>query len=94
MESEPEATLSSDQDTATYFAPANQRPRSSLLVVPEKEPLNFTINRVGAPPEVEQLVEHIKSVAEQCLYHWKTFPLCEYLYIITPNDIQFRLSMR
>lgn len=75
MESESEATMSYEQDNS-YYAPANQRPRS-LLVGPEKEPVNFTISLVGAPPVVEQLVEHIKTVAEQFLYHWKTFPLSE-----------------
>ncbi|XP_036323621.1 uncharacterized protein LOC118737306 isoform X1 [Rhagoletis pomonella] len=49
------------------------RPQS--LVGPEREPVQFTVNLVGAPPEVEQLVEQIKHVAEQFLYHWKTFPI-------------------
>lgn len=52
-----------------------QRPCS--LFNAEKESLSFQINLVGAPPEVEQLIEHIKSVAEQFLYHWKTFPISE-----------------
>jgi hypothetical protein len=51
--------------------------RPSSLLPPEKEPLNFQVSLVGAPPEVEQLIEHIKSVAEQFLYHWKTFPISE-----------------
>lgn len=42
---------------------------------PERQPLNFEVNLVGAPPEVEQLVQNIKQVAEQFLYHWKTFPI-------------------
>lgn len=42
---------------------------------PEREPLQFDVNLVGAPPEVEQLVNNIKQVAEQFLYHWKTFPI-------------------
>lgn len=53
------------------------RPISLLSLAPEKEPLIFDVNLVGAPPEVEQLVEHIKTVAEQFLYHWKTFPICK-----------------
>lgn len=53
------------------------RPTSLLSLAPEKEPLTFDVNLVGAPPEVEQLVEHIKTVAEQFLYHWKTFPICK-----------------
>lgn len=53
------------------------RPNSLLTMAPEKEPVIFTVNLAGAPPEVEQLVEHIKAVAEQFLYHWKTFPICK-----------------
>ncbi|XP_050100782.1 uncharacterized protein LOC126581283 isoform X1 [Anopheles aquasalis] len=49
--------------------------RPTSLLPPEKEPVNFQINLIGAPPEVEQLIEHIKAVAEQFLYHWKTFPI-------------------
>lgn len=49
--------------------------RPTSLQPPEKEPVSFQINLIGAPPEVEQLIEHIKSVAEQFLYHWKTFPI-------------------
>lgn len=49
--------------------------RPTCLLGPEKEPTHFNVNLVGAPLEVEQLVEHIKSVAETFLYHWKTFPL-------------------
>ncbi|KAF5295161.1 hypothetical protein FQR65_LT10549 [Abscondita terminalis] len=41
----------------------------------EREPLRFDVNLVGAPPEVEQLVNNIKQVAEQFLYHWKMFPI-------------------
>ncbi|KAB0793481.1 hypothetical protein PPYR_13101 [Photinus pyralis] len=41
----------------------------------EREPLKFEVNLVGAPPEVEQLVNNIKQVAEQFLYHWKMFPI-------------------
>lgn len=54
------------------------RPNSLTILPPEREPVDFTLNLVGAPPEVEQLVEHIKSVAEQFLYHWKTFPISMY----------------
>ncbi|KAL5274491.1 hypothetical protein ACFFRR_000922 [Megaselia abdita] len=53
----------------------SQNVRPISLNGPEKEPVNFMINLVGAPQEVEQLVDHIKSVAEQFLYHWKTFPI-------------------
>lgn len=60
----------------TVSNPSVSRPNS--LLGPEKEPVNFVVNLVGAPPEVEQLVEHIKLVAEQFLYHWKTFPIGNY----------------
>lgn len=52
--------------------------RPNSLLGPEKEPIKFQINLVGAPPEVEQLIEHIKDVASQFLYHWKTFPISEF----------------
>ncbi|XP_058455787.1 uncharacterized protein LOC131433056 isoform X1 [Malaya genurostris] len=55
------------------IVPALVRPNT--LLPPEKEPVQFQINLIGAPPEVEQLIEHIKTVAEQFLYHWKTFPI-------------------
>ncbi|KAJ0176992.1 hypothetical protein K1T71_007001 [Dendrolimus kikuchii] len=53
------------------------RPNSLLLEAPppEREPLHFDVQLVGAPPEVEQLVNNIKQVAEEFLYHWKTFPI-------------------
>lgn len=53
------------------------RPTSLLLdgAQPEREPLKFDVQLVGAPPEVEQLVNNIKQVAEDFLYHWKTFPI-------------------
>lgn len=53
------------------------RPTSLVPLAPEKEALGFSINLTGAPPEVEHLIEHIKVVAEQFLYHWKTFPIGE-----------------
>ncbi|XP_022916271.2 uncharacterized protein [Onthophagus taurus] len=43
--------------------------------LPERQPLKFDVNLIGAPPEVEQLVKNIKQVAETFLYHWKTFPI-------------------
>ncbi|EDW68148.2 uncharacterized protein Dvir_GJ24558 [Drosophila virilis] len=49
--------------------------RPQTLAGPEREPVEFNINLVGAPPEVEQLVQQIKCVAEQFLYHWKSFPI-------------------
>ncbi|XP_052740461.1 uncharacterized protein LOC112056878 [Bicyclus anynana] len=53
------------------------RPNSLVLETPapEREPLRFDVQLVGAPPEVEQLVNNIKQVAEDFLYHWKTFPI-------------------
>lgn len=47
---------------------------------PEREPLRFDVTLVGAPPEVEQLVNNIKQVAEQFLYHWKTFPISKHFF--------------
>ncbi|XP_070136763.1 uncharacterized protein [Drosophila bipectinata] len=57
------------------IASGTQMLRPQTLAGPEREPIEFNINLVGAPPEVEQLVEQIKSVAEQFLYHWKSFPI-------------------
>lgn len=56
---------------------------NSLSVFPEKEPIKFQINLVGAPAEVEQLIEHIKNVASQFLYHWKTFPISKLKQLTT-----------
>lgn len=43
---------------------------------PEREQLKFQVpTLVGAPNEVSELVQHIQHVAEQFLYHWKTFPI-------------------
>ncbi|XP_063981609.1 uncharacterized protein LOC135164835 isoform X2 [Diachasmimorpha longicaudata] len=42
----------------------------------EKEPVQFDASHLrGAPAEVESLVHNIKEVAQQFLYHWKTFPI-------------------
>nr|XP_024217346.1 uncharacterized protein LOC106677266 isoform X2 [Halyomorpha halys] len=43
--------------------------------LPEKEPLKFDVQLKGAPEEIVQLVQNIKQVGEQFLYHWKTFPI-------------------
>lgn len=56
--------------------------RPNSLLGPEKEPIKFQINLVGAPAEVEQLIEHIKDVASQFLYHWKTFPISKYFFCL------------
>ncbi|KAK0162025.1 hypothetical protein PV327_008401 [Microctonus hyperodae] len=43
---------------------------------PEKEPVDFDTSHLrGAPAEVEALVHNIKDVAQQFLYHWRTFPI-------------------
>ncbi|XP_014469880.1 PREDICTED: uncharacterized protein LOC106741940 isoform X2 [Dinoponera quadriceps] len=43
---------------------------------PEKEPVEFDTSHLrGAPTEVEALVHNIKEVAQQFLYHWRTFPI-------------------
>ncbi|XP_048507153.1 uncharacterized protein LOC105689462 isoform X2 [Athalia rosae] len=42
----------------------------------EKEPVEFDTSHLrGAPLEVEALVHNIKDVAQQFLYHWRTFPI-------------------
>lgn len=51
------------------------RPTPSEPPEPEKEPLQFEVHLKGAPEEVIQLVNNIKEVGEQFLYHWKTFPI-------------------
>lgn len=56
---------------------SHQLSRPTSLRMPEREPLKFHVNLVGAPLEVEQLVTHIKHVAERLLYHWKAFPIGE-----------------
>lgn len=65
---------------------ANRRPITLFPLdrqpQPEKQPLKFDVNLVGAPPEVEQLVNNIKQVAEEFLYHWKTFPVGKLLDFI------------
>ncbi|KPU80844.1 uncharacterized protein Dana_GF16043, isoform B [Drosophila ananassae] len=70
------ATTAATPAAATLsIATGAQMLRPQTLAGPEREPIEFNINLVGAPPEVEQLVEQIKSVAEQFLYHWKSFPI-------------------
>lgn len=64
--------------TLSIATVGTQMLRPQTLAGPEREPIEFNINLVGAPPEVEQLVEQIKSVAEQFLYHWKSFPIGEW----------------
>lgn len=65
------------QAETSFKTSGSSRPTSLLDINPEKEPLNFDINLVGAPPEIQTLVEHIKIVAERYLYRWKTFPICK-----------------
>ncbi|KAG8229641.1 hypothetical protein J437_LFUL015592, partial [Ladona fulva] len=40
-----------------------------------REPVKFDVTVNGVPPEISQLVHHIKEVAEKILFHWKTFPI-------------------
>lgn len=50
--------------------------RPTTLLGPEREQLRFQIpTLVGAPAEVVQLVQQIRNVAEQFLYHWNSFPI-------------------
>ena len=74
--------LESDENQPQQQSVVQRHPHQNLsrptsLLGPEKEPIKFQINLVGAPAEVEQLIEHIKDVASQFLYHWKTFPISE-----------------
>lgn len=74
-----ESTHRSARPTSLYPL----RPNDSGIIghdvlQPEREPIRFDVALVGAPPEVEQLVNNIKQVAEQFLYHWKTFPISKY----------------
>lgn len=71
-----------ESDSATEGGNSNQvqsirsRPTSLLSPpIPEKEPISFEVNLVGAPVEIQKLVEHVKVVAESFLYHWKSFPI-------------------
>lgn len=68
-------SISAQTVQAVQRHPQQVLTRPNSLLGPEKEPIKFQINIVGAPTEVEQLIEHIKDVASQFLYHWKTFPL-------------------
>lgn len=80
--------LRTDNSPPTYSRPTSLYPLkpgdgalfSSDSLQPEREPVKFEVNLVGAPPEVEQLVNNIKHVAEQFLYHWKTFPISKYRF--------------
>ena len=40
----------------------------------------------GAPAEVESLVHNIKEVAQQFLYHWKTFPIVLPISLSSQNN--------
>lgn len=66
------------QLSAAQRHPSQNLSRPNSLLGPEKESIKFQINLVGAPEEVEQLIEHIKNVASQFLYHWKTFPISKF----------------
>ncbi|XP_064104875.1 uncharacterized protein LOC135214466 isoform X2 [Macrobrachium nipponense] len=53
---------------------------------PEREQLTFEVDTEGFTPETAALVEHIKQVAEDVLYHWKTFPLHLPSHVAVQND--------
>lgn len=89
MNKEPDESMvvrATRSTTTLLDRPQNSRSRPTSLVplAPEKEALIFSVNLTGAPPEVENLIEHIKVVTEQFLYHWKTFPICK-IYFCTPT---------
>lgn len=71
--------------TSSTSTRQHSRPTSVLEITPYKEPIKFTVNLIGAPVEVEELVEHIKHVAEQFLYHWKTFPIGKNQFMTFPS---------
>jgi hypothetical protein len=76
---QPQQQQQQQQQQVVQRHPHQNLSRPNSLLGPEKEPIKFQINLVGAPAEVEQLIEHIKDVASQFLYHWKTFPISEYI---------------
>lgn len=84
MNKDPDEMLARATRSTILDRPQNSRSRPTSLVplAPEKEALIFSVNLTGAPPEVENLTEHIKLVAEQFLYHWKTFPICKIKHVI------------
>ncbi|KAL3877445.1 hypothetical protein ACJMK2_035151 [Sinanodonta woodiana] len=42
---------------------------------PEREPLRFSYDRSSVSPEMAEVMDNIKKLAETMLYHWKTFPI-------------------
>lgn len=71
------------QHSSLQNPPQHLKPMRPLsLIGPEREPVQFQVNLLGAPPEVEQLVDHIKTVAEQFFYHWRSFPISNIIYLI------------
>lgn len=83
MELRNESNSSYCRPTTLYpLKPGDGSFYSSDPLQPEREPIKFEVNLVGAPPEVEQLVNNIKHVAEQFLYHWKTFPISKFLLLL------------
>ncbi|XP_044759110.1 uncharacterized protein LOC123316901 [Coccinella septempunctata] len=77
-----------NRPTSLYPLKNNENSAQGDPSQPEKEPIQFEINLVGAPPEVTELVNNIKQVAEQFLYHWKTFP------IVLPNPLSHMDSLQ
>lgn len=96
MDSGDSATLPLSTTSQPHLAMSglqNNPTRPSTLFTQEKEPINFEINLVGAPVEVEQLIEHIKAVAEQFLFHWKTFPISMYKIVILLGILEYLIYM-
>ncbi|XP_014234034.1 uncharacterized protein LOC106657177 isoform X1 [Trichogramma pretiosum] len=65
------------EDRQETFGPLQMyQPLPQDGLQPEKEPVEFDCRHLrGAPAEVESLVRNIEQVAQQFLYHWKTFPI-------------------
>lgn len=86
--------MNKEPDESMMVRATRSRPTSLVPLAPEKEALIFNVNLTGAPPEVENLIEHIKDVAEQFLYHWKTFPICKIFFSMLENLFFVRIFFK
>lgn len=48
---------------------------AELCIFLQKEPLKFYLDTSALNPDVTELVLRIQKIAENNLFHWKTFPL-------------------
>ncbi|KAF2357396.1 hypothetical protein FHG87_011851, partial [Trinorchestia longiramus] len=63
---------------------------STPLLECQREQLTFNISTEGLSSESTALLNHIKQVAENVLYHWKTFPIL----LPPPLAVQADISAR